>query len=441
MTSSDNERNERENNEGQSPITCRTGLNILKSLTAVSLIAALAFFTRSYLGEGAKPNTASAATETAAPQAPPAPSVVVATVKNGDLAVGREYIGRVEPIQTVLLRPQVPGIIEAVHFKDGSIVREGDPLFSIDRVLYQATVALRRADLAKAEAGLSRASKYNERLKAADKRSVSETDLDMAANDVLQNRASIEQSKAALKLAQIDLDYTNISAPITGRISRTEATKGNYVTPAGAPLATLVQIDPIRVSFAMPDRDYLEQMDEFRSSGASVFDVTLRLANGAEYPFMGERDFEDISMDEKTGTIMMYLRFRNEDGVLVPGSMVRVATKPKKNHVAPIIAQEAVMTDAEGDYVYVVDENNVAHRRTIELGAEIGVAQEVKRGLSSGETIVVRGIQSVTPEMPVKPSFMRDEGAEKTPAERAMESGYDLPTVVSPGEESAGGTN
>jgi RND family efflux transporter MFP subunit len=317
-------------------------------------------------------------------------------------------------------------MIETVHFKDGSIVKEGEPLFSIDKRQYQATVSLRKADLSKAQAGLSRAAQYNERMKAADKRSVSASDLDFAANDVLQSKASIEQARAALQLAQIDLDYTKVAAPISGRISKAEATKGNYVTPAGGPLAAIVQINPIRVAFAMPDRDYLEQRETFGASLEAVYDTTLVLADGSVYPHKGERDFEDAAMDEKTGTIMMHLRFSNADGILVPGSMVRVSTKPMKSHVSAVVPQPAIMSDRAGDYVYILDENDVAHRRDVTLGAEIGTTREVLSGLAAGDKIILRGLQNVRPEAPVKPSFLTGEGVSKSPAELAMESGYDL---------------
>jgi RND family efflux transporter MFP subunit len=404
----------------------------MKSLAAVALMVILALYAREYF-DGKTPQVrsfAEAAAET--PASPPAPSVVGHVVNNADLAVGREYIGRVEPIQTVNIKPQVPGMIEAVNFRDGSIVKEGELLFTIDSRQYQATVSLRKADVSKAEAGLSRASKYNDRLQAADKRSVSASDLDISANDILQGRASIEQARAALQLAQIDLDYTKVKAPISGRIGRAEATKGNYVTPGGSPLADIVQINPIRVSFAMPDRDYMEQRDLFRSPGA-IYDATLTLADGSTYAHKGERDFEDVTMDVTTGTIMVYLRFKNESGVLVPGSMVRVLTKPVKSHVSAVIPLEAVLSDGEGTFVYVIDESNVAHRRDISLGVEFGTTREVLSGLEAGEKIVLRGLQNVRPETPVNPSYLSDD-VNRSPADLAKESGYDLPSVSSKDE-------
>ncbi|MDR3321790.1 MAG: efflux RND transporter periplasmic adaptor subunit [Synergistaceae bacterium] len=405
----------------------------MKSLFAVVLLAGVAFLAKPYFVK--EPDPASALDAAGEAPAPQAPSVVGYIVENADLAVEREYIGRVEPIQTVYLMTQVPGQIAAVHFKDGSMVKQGDLLFTIDDKQYQANVSLRKADLSKANAALSRASTYYERLKAADKRSVSEMDLDTATSDVLQCKATIDQAKAALTLAQIDLGHTKITAPISGWIGKAEATKGNYVAPSGYPLATIVQLDPIRVSFSVSDRDYLEHIEAFRASKNAVYKTVIKLADGGEYPLGSERDFEDKVMDEQTGTIKMYLRFKNSDAVLTPGSMVSVNTKPAKKHVSPVIPQEAVMAGSSGDIVYVVDDADVAHVREVSLGLEIGTTREVISGLVAGERIVRSGQQSVRPEMPVKANYPSTSAEDRNPADLAKESGYDLPVV------SAKGTN
>ena len=422
-------------------------MNILKSMAALALMGVLALFLSSHFGDGGQAEnsgtqeivgatSASAAVpDQATPQATP---VVGHVVADADLSIGREYIGMVEPIQTVQIRPRAAGQIESVHFREGSVVREGDLLFTIDRAQYEATVALRRADLSKARAGLSRASKYNDRLKAVDKRSISANDLDMAASDVQQNSASVEQARAALKLAEIDLGYTKITAPITGRIGRVNVTKGNFVSAASEPLATIVQTDPVRVSFAMPDREYMEQIKAFQSD-APVYNTTLTLADGTRYESRGERDFEDNEMNASSGTITLHLRFENKNGTLIPGSLVKVMTKPVKSRVAPIVPQEAVMSDAAGDYVYVIGDGDVARRRGVTLGAEIGASREVISGLAAGEKVIVSGLQNTRPDSPVRPSYPSGETS-KSPADLARESGYDLPGVT-PGEGSEEGKN
>ncbi len=360
------------------------------------------------------------------------PVVVLHTVQQADLSVGREYVGRVEPIQQVELKPQVSGEVEKVHFREGSAVKEGDILFSLDDTQYRATVALRRAELAKAEANSQRAVKYHERLKAADSRSVSASDLDMSESDVLQSKAAVEQARAALRLASIDLSHTRIKAPISGQVGKAMFTRGNYVTPASGNLTTIVQKNPIRITFSLPDREYLDQMESFKSTGEPVYDATIRLSNGDEYPLKGSRDFESNTMDQKTGTMMISLRFENGSGLLIPGAMVRVLVKPAESRIALIVPQEALLVDPQGDFVYVVDSSDVASRRVLELGEEYGTMREVVSGLEPGEKVILQGIQSVRPGATVKPISLEDGSNSRTPAEIAMESDFDLNAVVSP---------
>lgn len=403
------------------PQAGRKKLKIGRLLLAIVVIAAAAYYGRSYLD---------ARSTSAAPQAtqpkPQAPAVVLQTLQLADLAAGHEYVGRVETIQSVQLKPQVTGQIAEVNFKEGSMVKAGQVLFTLDSRQYQATVDLRKADLARAEATYDQAVKYYERMKATDKRSVSASDMDTAQSNTLQGKAGVEQAKASLRLAQIDLEYTKITAPISGQIGKAQYTKGNYVTPAGGALATIVQVNPIRVAFALPDRDYLDTMEEFKASDKSVYNATIRLSNGEEYPLSGTRDFEENAMDEKTGTITVRLRFKNDKGFLVPGSMVRVATKPVKQHVSVVMPQAAIMTDNQGDYAYVVDDKNIAHQRRITLGVEAGTMREVVSGLSAGEKIILYGLQSVRPESEVAPMAATNGSASTSPAERAMESASDV---------------
>lgn len=421
MTSPEENRNAESVVYGNAEPDPRPKRKIGRTILAILLIAGAAYGVKIYMD-----NEAAAPQPTAAARQPSAPSVVLHTLQRADLASGHEYIGRIEAIQSVQLKPQVSGQIAGVHFREGSTVKAGQVLFTLDNRQYQATVDLRKADLSKAEATHSRAVKYYDRLKAADKRSVPASDLDTAQSDVLQGKAGIDQAKAALKLAQIDLEYTKITAPIAGRIGRAEFTKGNYVTPAGGVLATIVQTNPIRVAFALPDKDYLDALDEFSKSDKSVYDATISLSNGERYPLSGTRDFEENAMDQRTGTITIRLRFKNDNGHLVPGSMVRVATKPVKSHVAVVIPQAAIMTDNQGDYAYAVDARNIAHQRRIVLGTEAGTMREVVSGLEPGENIILYGLQSVRPESEVAPMAATDGSVPRSPAEQAMESASDV---------------
>ncbi|MGD9667277.1 MAG: efflux RND transporter periplasmic adaptor subunit, partial [Synergistaceae bacterium] len=353
----------------------------------------------------------------------PAPAVVLYTVTEKDLSSSRSFIGKVEAIQTVSLKPQISGEIVKVNFKEGSLVKAGQTLFTIDSGQYQATADLRKAELEKAQAELVKAEKYLARVKAADERSISASDIDTAESAFLQAKAGVSQAKAVLRLAQIDLSHTRITSPISGQIGAAAFTKGNYVTPASGPLATIVQMDPIRVSFALPDKDYLNELDQFRKNGP-VYKTTLILSNGREVNMQGERDFESNKVDERTGTLEMVIRFPNPSGTLIPGSMVRVGTKPVEKDTSLVIPQESILADSQGSYVYTVDEKNIAHQTRIELGAEVGSMRKVVKGLRANDKIIRIGLQNVRPESPVAPAQAETEN--KTAAEIAGQTEEDL---------------
>lgn len=371
--------------------------NVVKTGLVLLAVVAVAYFCKGFLAQAVSGSGGEA--ELGAPQAA---TVRVQEAEVGDITVSREYIGVVEAMQTVSLRPEVSAKIERVHFKEGADVKAGDILFTLDDKPFRATVDLRKAELAKAEANLDKAQKYYDRLKAADKRSVSASDIDAAYNEILQEKAAIGQAKASLQLAQIDLDNTKIAAPIPGKIGRTDFTKGNYVTPAGEVLATIVQSDPVRVSFSLPDHEYLEELDAFADLHKNVYHAALRLANDEEYPFFGARDFEDNTMDADSGTITVRLRFQNDRQALVPGSMVRVSLSPTEIKKGVLVPQEAILSDREGDYVYIVDAGGIARKRGVALGAEVNAMREIASGLEAGETVVVQGMQSLKPDMNVQ---------------------------------------
>ena len=330
------------------------------------------------------------------------PLVIVKPVEKADFSSQpSEYVGRVEAIQTVQVKPQISGEIAKVSFKEGSIVKAGQLLFQIDPAQYQATVALRKAELEKAEATLAEAEKYHKRVMAANDQAVSAADRDTAESSVLQGKAAVSQAKANLRLAEINLGYCRITAPITGKIGIANLTKGNYVTPSSGALATIVQMDPVRVSYTLPDRDYLDQLELFKKEG-SVYKTKLILSNGSELDVPGQRDFEDNTVDQMTGTVMMRLRYTNDSGMLIPGEMVRVFTQPVKSRIVNVIPQTAVMADAEGDYVYVVEADNSVRDVRVKLGREMGTLREVVSGLKDGQNVVVAGLQNLRPGTKVR---------------------------------------
>ena len=357
-------------------------------------------------------------------QAAAEPVVIVRQVEKFDASsVPSEYVGRVESIQSVSVKPQISGEIAKVCFKEGSVVKAGQLLFQIDPKQYEATVQLRKAELQQAEANLVTAEKYYKRVTAASERAVSATDRDTAEGNFLQAKAAVAQAKAALKLAQIDLGYCRITSPITGKIGRALYTKGNYVTPQITELASIVQMDPIRVSYPLPDRDYLDQLSLFKEDG-SVYNTSLILSNGEKYDVPGKRDFENNRVDQTTGTIMMRLRFANKDGMLIPGEMVRVFTKPVKSHIVNAVPQTAVMADEQGDYVYVINADNTARQARVTLGREFGELREVTSGVEAGENVAVAGLQRLRPGAKVR---IETSAEEKPAAEKAAAQGGEAP--------------
>ena len=357
-------------------------------------------------------------------QAAAEPVVIVRQVEKFDASsVPSEYVGRVESIQSVSVKPQISGEIAKVCFKEGSVVKAGQLLFQIDPKQYEATVQLRKAELQQAEANLVTAEKYYKRVTAASERAVSATDRDTAEGNFLQAKAAVAQAKAALKLAQIDLGYCRITSPITGKIGRALYTKGNYVTPQITELASIVQMDPIRVSYPLPDRDYLDQLSLFKEDG-SIYNTSLILSNGEKYNVPGKRDFENNRVDQTTGTIMMRLRFANKEGMLIPGEMVRVFTKPVKSHIVNAVPQTAVMADEQGDYVYVINADNTARQARVTLGREFGELREVTSGVEAGENVAVAGLQRMRPGAKVRIETSADE---KPAAEKAAAQGGEAP--------------
>jgi RND family efflux transporter MFP subunit len=319
-------------------------------------------------------------------QMPPA-SVVVQTVLQSNLQPAEEYIAKVDPIEDVMIRSEVSGYIDDVHFTEGGMVKEGDLLFTIDRRSYQAT-----ADAAEAE--MNRAQKLYDRMKAADARSVSKSDLDTAESNFLR-------AQAAYNLAKVSLDYTEIKAPVSGRIGVALVTKGNYVTPASGALARIVQIDPIRVTFSLTDREYLKFRQQDLSGTGAVRVAQVRLPDETVLPTIGKKDFDDNAINPETGTIAVRYLFDNPDGLLVPGGYVTALLRNQDAETGIKIPQRAQLVDQQGTYVLTVDEKNSVSQVRITTGVQIGTDVTVLFGLKEGDRIIVDGVQKARPGAPV----------------------------------------
>ncbi len=341
------------------------------------------------------------------PPMPPA-AVVVQVLKELSLQPVDEYIAQVEPMQQVTIRPQISGTIAAVHFKEGDPVKEGDLLFTIEPDSYQAVVAVREAELAQANAALVRAQKFYDRMKSADIRSISKTDFDKAESDYLQAQAGVKQGEAGLNLARINLGYTEIKAPISGRIGAAKITKGNYVTPAASMLASIVQTDPVRVVFSVTDRTYLTLRQQELAGTSSPLAARVRLPNGAVLPTIGKKDFDDNAMNDKTGTLAIRFAFDNVDGLLVAGSYVKILLENQEVSKGIKIPQRAVLADQQGSYVLTADDAGLVSTIRIKPGVQLGPDVIVLSGLKAGDRIVTDGVQRAVPGATVKVTVAED---------------------------------
>ena len=337
------------------------------------------------------------------------PMVLVSPVLKQEVNPPKEYLGRVEAVQQVDIRARVDGFLEKVHFKEGSYVKEGDLLYEIEDDAYKAQVAVDKASAAKEKANLTKAEQYLARLKSVTTGGVSAYDVETAVSDQLQAKAALQEAEAVLSQSNLNLGYTIIKAPISGRIGATAYTSGNLVGPSDtAAMARIVQENPIRVVFSFSETELPEILKENKQKTEKERIFKLRLANGDMYDHTGTLDFVDNTVDQDTGTIAVRILFKNPEGALMPGQFVAVLDTARQGESMPVVSQAAVMEDKEGRYVYVVDESNHVVKRRITTGPAVGTGWAVESGLLSGEMVIVQGVQKVRPGQEVSPS---SEGA------------------------------
>ncbi|CDY76293.1 RND efflux system, membrane fusion protein CmeA [Caballeronia glathei] len=373
-----------------------TRKRIYAALGATLIIAGVGGYT-AWRGHGdAAVNAAQAAAH------PPATEVDVAAVVSKTITDWQSYSGRLEAIDRVDIRPLVPGTIVAVHFKDGALVKKGDQLFTIDPRPYVAEVDRAAAQLAAAQARnvyTSTDAARAERLLADN--AIAKRDYDEKQNAAREAAANVKAAQAALESARVNLTYTNIVAPVSGRVSRAEMTLGNVVANgANAPLlTTLVSVSPIYASFDVDEQTYLRYLSH---DAKGTVPVSLGLANEDGYSREGVVDSVDNRLDTSSGTIRVRARFNNPDGALVPGLYARIRVGGGTPHPAVMIDDTAIGTDQDKKYVMVVDRDSRAQYREVTLGPLHDGLRVITKGLAPGERIVVNGLQRVRPNDVVK---------------------------------------
>ncbi len=341
---------------------------------------------------------------------PPTPEVAFLAIQLKPVATTTELAGRTSANLVAEVRPQVGGIIKKRLFTEGADVRAGQVLFQIDPALYQAALDNAKATLARAEANLMavklRADRMRELL--VDK-AVSQQDYDNAAAALKQTQADIQYGKATLETARINLKYTSITAPISGRIGKSTVTEGALVTAQQpAALATIQQLDPMYVDVNQSTADILRlrrqlQEGQLDRNGKNQQKVKLLLDNGTEYPLTGNLQFRDITVDPTTGSVVLRILFPNPEGILLPGMFVRAVVQEGIHKKAILIPQQAVSRDPKGNpLTLIVDAKGTVQKRPLTLDRAIGDTWLVSSGLEEGDRVIVEGMLKVKPGIPVK---------------------------------------
>jgi len=304
------------------------------------------------------------------------------------------------------LRARIEGFLEQVKFREGSDVRAGDLLYVIEKAPYQAKVDADTATMTQATATFTKARQYLERVRTVRSGGVSETDIDDAVAEELRARGELEEAKANLKRSRLDLEYTMVRAPITGRIGRTAFTRGNLVNPASGPLARIVQIDPIRVVYSISENDLVAINMAFKDAASGqkhpMLTPRIKLPGDRVLKTAGQIDFVDNTVDPGTGTIAVWALFDNPDGTLLPGQYVTVLVVRSQPELMTVVPQSAILEDHDGRYVLVVNDQNQVVMRRVKTGPVIGINWAIKSGLAVNERVIVQGIQKVRPGQTVK---------------------------------------
>ncbi len=329
-----------------------------------------------------------------------APLVVTQDVTVIDYQPSKSYIGRIEAVEDTNITAQISGYLKARHFEEGQMVEKGQLLYSIEPSSFEAQVASAKAALAQAKAALKKAELDHTRGKNLLPRgSISQSEFDALTAALLGARAELEAENAQLKLAEVNLSYTQIRAPFSGRISDTKVSTGDLVSPSSGVLTTLVSLDPVHTSFSVSERERLAMgMDQVKGDGSAEsnrVEVQLELENGQFFEHLGKLDFLGNRIDTKTGTIAMRALAPNPEQKLLPGQHIKVNLRDKNTKDVIVIPRRAVQTDLEGDFVMVMAEGSVAERRNVELGPQVEQGIIIREGLDQEDTVITQGLQRV----------------------------------------------
>ncbi|MDM0031084.1 efflux RND transporter periplasmic adaptor subunit [Variovorax sp. J22P271] len=388
---------------------------------AVTGVTALVAIACAALGFHSLHAQASDATAVAAPRATP---VSVATVAATEVNTWDEFSGRLEAVERVDVRSRVAGAVQAVHFREGALVKQGELLITIDPAPYAAEVDRAEAQVASAQARVSFTRSEQERARRLwDEKAIAQRELDERTNAGREAEANLRAAQASLQSARLNLGYTQVRAPVAGRTGKLEVTVGNLVAAGpGAPvLTTLVSVSPIYASFDADEQVVVRALKEMpggASARGRIEGIPVQMGTAASdgTPFQGRLQLIDNQVDAKSGTVRVRAAFDNADGALIPGQFARIRMGQARNDTALLVNERAVGTDQNKKFVLVVGADNKAEYREVALGAPVDGLRVVTKGLKAGERVVVNGLQHVRPGALVAPQAVgMDAKAELAP--------------------------
>ena len=344
---------------------------------------------------------------------PPPPSVTVAPVLAREVTEWDEFTGRLEAVHTVAVRPRVSGYVAGVRFDEGSIVSRGDLLFEIDPRPFQTEVDRLRAELERARATVERAQNELQRAEnLAAENAMSSEERGRRAAFAAESAAQVSAVEAALRAAELNLEFTRVTSPIDGRVGRAIVTEGNLVSsgPGEATVMTsVVSVDPVYATFEADEQTFLRYPSTSLRAGLPI---RMGLAHEKDFPREGKMDFLDNQINPATGTIRGRAVFTNRDRSLTPGLFVRLRLPGSGSSPGLLIQDRAVGTDLDKRFVYVVEKSTVQYRE-VELGPIVDGLRVVRSGLKAGDVVVINGLQRVRPGSPVTAETVAMEAGSK----------------------------
>lgn len=335
----------------------------------------------------------------------PMPQVTVHVVNNAPLSIITELPGRTSAFRVAEVRPQVSGIILKRNFVEGSDVEAGQSLYQIDPATYQAAYDSAKGDESKAEAAAAIAHLTVKRyVPLLGTKYISQQDYDQAVATARQADADVMAAKAAVESARINLAYTKVTSPITGRIGKSSVTEGALVTNGQSnAMATVQQLDPIYVDVTQSSRDFMRLKQESLQQGSDAKSVQLVMENGQPYALKGSLQFSDVTVDESTGSITLRAIFPNPQHTLLPGMFVRARIDEGVNPSAMLVPQQGVTRTPRGDAtVLLVNDKNQVETRNVVAAQAVGDQWLITSGLKAGDKVIVSGLQKVRPGVTVK---------------------------------------